>query len=77
LESDNTTQEFNIRKETFLGHLDIGKNVEIKMTAFWDVVQCSLVEIDVSEVHTASITRTYSEYMDIFIDSLDGRNLTF
>jgi hypothetical protein len=26
------------------------------MIAFWDIVPCSLIEIDVSEVRTASIT---------------------
>jgi hypothetical protein len=26
------------------------------MTAFWDIAPCSLVEVDVSEVHTALIS---------------------
>jgi hypothetical protein len=34
-------------------------NVEMKMTVFWDVARCSLVEVtDVSEVLAASIIRT-------------------
>jgi hypothetical protein len=28
--------------------------VSIKMTVFWDIAPCSLVEIDVSEVFTAN-----------------------
>jgi hypothetical protein len=30
-------------------------NVNIKFSVFWDMTQCSLVDIDVSEEHAASI----------------------
>jgi hypothetical protein len=33
------------------------KGLIIKFTAFWGMAQCSFVEVDVSEVHTASIIR--------------------
>jgi hypothetical protein len=35
--------------------------VSVKITAFLDVAPCSLVEVDVSEVHTASIIRAMNE----------------
>jgi hypothetical protein len=34
-----------------------------KITAFWDKVPCSLIEVDVSEVHIASIFRVISLMM--------------
>jgi hypothetical protein len=33
----------------------------MKMTAFWDITPCSLVEVSVSEVLTASIIRAMKE----------------
>jgi hypothetical protein len=38
----------------------------MKVTASWDVAPCSLVEVDVSEVHTASIIRVMMEAVHIF-----------
>jgi hypothetical protein len=43
----------------------------MKMTAFWDIAPCSLIEADVSEVHTACIIRAIAlQFVDLFMTYL-------